>query len=73
MCSVVGAIVSVQYNAFFYPAIRDGGDNGSYARPARVEAEEGGFAGQASGGFHSRNCDRRIGAVGGPRLRRWLI
>lgn len=65
MRRVVGAVVLVQYDAFFVPAVRDGGDNGANARPAGGEAEEGGAAGEASGGVRARDCDRRAGAVGG--------
>lgn len=65
VCSVVGAVVLVQHDAFFVPAVRDGGDNRANARSARGEAEEGGAAGEASGGVRAWNCDGWSGAVGG--------
>lgn len=57
--SVVGAIVLVQYDALFVPAVHDGGDNGANARPAGGEAGEGGAGGEASSGVRARDCDGR--------------
>lgn len=56
MRGVVGAIVSVQHDAFFVPAIHDGGDNGADAGPARRKVAEGGIEGQASCGFCAGDC-----------------
>lgn len=65
VCSVVGAVVLVQHDAFLVPAVCDGGDNRANARPAGGKAEEGGAAGEASGGVRARDCDGRAGALGG--------
>lgn len=50
-------LVLVHRNAGFDPSIRDGGYNGTAARPAWLEIEQGGPDGEASGSVRARNCN----------------
>lgn len=56
MCSVVAAVVFLQCNAGFVPAVRDGGDHRAVAGSAGREGVEGGAEGEAPGGVCAWDC-----------------
>lgn len=71
--NLVALVVSVQRHACLFPPVRDGGDHGADAGPARREVEERGADGKAPSGVRARDRDWWARIVGGtPLCRRAL-
>ena len=64
MFDVVVLVILIQHNARFDPAIRNEGDNGAVAGPARGQVEERGLDGESPGGVRAWDCDWWARALG---------